>query len=170
MRALQKFYGLLGRLCLRLRLRLRLRAPCPHGTGIIPHAALWQGLRHSSVVPSPLVDTWAESFSKGQVGANGHVPVDRKVGGEKGVSFRFDQGKQQQPQQQQPQQRQQRQQQHHHPPIPQMSRAEAHTIAQNMSRDLMMSHAHTSASLAAQLQVQGGEEGGVVPAWWRSVV
>jgi hypothetical protein len=46
-----------------------------------------------------------------------------------------------------------------------MSRAEAHNIAQNMTCDLRMSHAHTSASLAAQLQVQRGGQGARCAAW-----
>ncbi len=103
------------------------------------------------MLPSPLMDTREEG--KGLVPVSngsskqpvfGNVSELNSDGGKASrMRLAVDQPRQQQLQRLQPPR----------PSPPQMSPHEAHSIVQRMSSDLMMSYAHTSASLAACMQV-----------------
>jgi hypothetical protein len=90
-------------------------------------------------MPSPLMDTWAESATTSGMGVKELVTTSG--GTNKATRLNYTPG------QQQLQQR---------PPrafVPKISEHEAHALVENMSSDLMMSHALSSASVAAASQV-----------------
>ena len=109
------------------------QAVTPVTFSLAPHNA--QGMCHCSALPSPLMNTWLTSDS-----SKGQQPLSSSK------AYK-DSQLQLSPEQPQPPQR---------PPravIPKMSSHEAQSIVQNMSRELMMSHARASSSVAATLQV-----------------
>lgn len=98
---------------------------------------------HSSVVPAPLIDTWAASAAATQL-QDREQPETERVGG-KGLRLHVSLEQQQQ-------QKEQRRA-HFKPSATRMPKHEADSISQNMSTELMMSYAATSRSLAASRQV-----------------
>jgi hypothetical protein len=99
---------------------------------------------HSSVVPAPLIDTWAASASATQL-QDREQPETERAGGK---GLRLHVSLEQQKQQQQEQRRA-----HFKPSATRMPKHEADSISQNMSTELMLSYAATSRSLAASRQV-----------------
>lgn len=109
----------------------------------LPHPS--QDLRHSSVMPSPLIDTW--EHTKGQV-----VPMEGTKG-QVGTTSGEDKVHRTRLAVEQPHLQQQQRPAKSRIPPPQMSPHEANSIVHRMSSDLMISYAQTSSSLAALLQV-----------------
>lgn len=109
----------------------------------------YQDLRHSSVMPSPLIDTW--EHTKGQV-----VPMEGTKG-QVGTTSGEDKVHRTRLAVEQPHLQQQQRPAKSRIPPPQMSPHEANSIVHRMSSDLMISYAQTSSSLAALLQAERAE-------------
>ena len=123
--------------------------PCPyqffllafhwHSFSLASHYA--QGMRHSSALPSPLMNTWLRSDNSKEQAPLFSGTSSSKT--HKGSQLHLSPEQPQPPLAQRPSRA----------VIPKMSPPEAHAIVQNMTRELMLSHARDGSSVAATLQV-----------------
>ena len=100
-----------------------------------------QGMRHSSALPSPLMNTWLRSDNSKEQAPLFSGTSSSKT--HKGSQLHLSPEQPQPPLAQRPSRA----------VIPKMSTPEAHAIVQNMTRELMLSHARDGSSVAATLQV-----------------